>query len=154
MDDDELLNQLGIAEPCPMDWDRMPGDDRMRYCDSCGKHVYNLSAMTSAEAYALFRSQGADLCGRMCRSADGFLVTLDYPLAPAPVPAPTPWQFTIRSLMAVIAGVAALLGFTRLLVSSEDLRQPTANKGPMFMGRLRVLHPVPTNSNPPPCQPE
>ena len=42
MDADDLLGQFTIPTPCPMDWDRMPGDDRRRYCAACGKHVYNL----------------------------------------------------------------------------------------------------------------
>ena len=47
MVDDELLNQINIPTPCPMDWDGMSGNDRMRFCDFCGKHVYNFAAMTS-----------------------------------------------------------------------------------------------------------
>ncbi|MES2996324.1 MAG: hypothetical protein V4733_05885 [Verrucomicrobiota bacterium] len=43
---------LVIARPCAMDWAAMSGDERKRFCAGCGKHVFNLSAMTAAEATA------------------------------------------------------------------------------------------------------
>src|ERR1043165_184240 len=38
-----------ITRPCTADWDQMAGDDRKRFCGQCGRHVHNVSAMTSAE---------------------------------------------------------------------------------------------------------
>ncbi len=32
MDFDEPLGRVAIRTPCPMDWDRMIGDDRKRFC--------------------------------------------------------------------------------------------------------------------------
>ncbi|BCU76114.1 hypothetical protein [Luteolibacter sp. LG18] len=43
---------LVIAKPCSVDWNTMTGDERKRFCDQCGKHVFNLSAMTEGEAKA------------------------------------------------------------------------------------------------------
>jgi hypothetical protein len=112
MVDNELLNQITIPTPCPMDWNGMSGGDRMRFCDSCGRHVYNFAAMTSGEASALFHGQEGEVCGRLSRHSDGTLITADSPLAA--LTAPRRGQFHIRTIMAFIAGFAALLGLARL----------------------------------------
>src|SRR4051794_5465795 len=85
MNADELLHQVTIPTPCPADWGSMRGDDRKRFCDSCGKHVYNLSAMTAGEAISLIRERGGELCGQIYRRPDGTLVTADcQPESPPP----------------------------------------------------------------------
>ncbi len=40
---------LRISQPCSMDWNAMSGDDKRRFCEHCGCHVHNLSALTAAE---------------------------------------------------------------------------------------------------------
>jgi len=37
------LDHVRIAAPCPADWDRMLGNDRVRFCGQCSLNVYNLS---------------------------------------------------------------------------------------------------------------
>ena len=37
------LDVITVAEPCTESWEGMSGDDRVRYCQGCRKHVYNLS---------------------------------------------------------------------------------------------------------------
>ena len=81
MDDPEVFSRLTIARPCPMDWDRMPGDDRVRHCTACGKHVHDFVKMTSAEAGALLRDRDFDVCGRISPLRDGAPVTADHPVA-------------------------------------------------------------------------
>lgn len=44
-----VLRDIRIASPCSADWDRMCGDDRVRFCPECQLNVYNFSAMTPAE---------------------------------------------------------------------------------------------------------
>ncbi len=112
MDDNELLRQITIPAPCPMDWNLMRGDKRVRHCAACGLRVHNLAAMTSAEAAALVRSQGGELCGRVTRNEDGAIITADT--RPEPRVKREFWQFNIRSLMLVIAGLAAYFGFMRM----------------------------------------
>jgi hypothetical protein len=41
-----LLSQLRVASPCRESWEGMLGDDRVRHCGKCDKHVYNLSALS------------------------------------------------------------------------------------------------------------
>lgn len=118
MDSDNRLAPFTIPTPCPIDWDRMTGDDRVRYCKACGKDVYNLTVMTSDEVGALLATideGGGDLCGRVYRRPDGTLVDSECPPAR---PAARGWQFTLKSLMVLIAGVAAMLGFTRWIASA------------------------------------
>ena len=47
--------QLAFPEPCSADWSAMAGDERRRFCESCGKHVTNLSRMheTAAREFLL-----------------------------------------------------------------------------------------------------
>jgi len=46
MKDIDRLNRLRIASPCPTAWEQMAGDDRVRFCDPCNLHVYNIGQMT------------------------------------------------------------------------------------------------------------
>jgi hypothetical protein len=127
MVDNELLSQINIAKPCPMDWNGMSGNDRMRFCDSCGKHVYNFAAMTSGEASDLIRGQGGEVCGRLNRHSDGTVITADSPVEA--LTEPGRWQFHIRTIMAVIAGFAALLGLARLTGVFQDSETGAATAG-------------------------
>lgn len=71
------LHALRIAEPCPEDWDAMPGDDRARFCARCALSVSNLAELRRAEAEALLsrRSPEHRVCVRVTRDADQNVVT-------------------------------------------------------------------------------
>ena len=109
----EFLARFTIPTPCPMDWERMSGDDRRRRCEVCGKHVHNLTAMTSDEIVHVLSplsEGGGEVCGQAFRRPDGTLVVS------ASLPAAHPlkgWQFRIRSLMAMIAAIAPACGLSR-----------------------------------------
>jgi hypothetical protein len=57
----------------------MSGDDRMRHCGECKLDVYDLSAMSRAEAEAFIAKprKAGRLCVRFQRRADGRIVTND-----------------------------------------------------------------------------
>jgi hypothetical protein len=74
------LDDLRVASPCHASWDAMRGDDRVRFCALCAKHVYNLSAMTSAEALRLVETTEGRICGRFHRRRDGKVLTADCPV--------------------------------------------------------------------------
>jgi len=57
----------------------MKGDERARFCGQCRKHVFNFSAMTSAEVEALVQQKEGRLCGRYFQRADGRMLTADCP---------------------------------------------------------------------------
>ncbi len=64
-----------IANPCPVDWDKMIGNDQARYCSECNKQVYNLSKMTRDRAEAVVARFEGRLCARFERGDDGIIVT-------------------------------------------------------------------------------
>ena len=75
-----LLDQVRVASPCKADWNEMLGDERVRFCLSCEKNVYNLSSMTKDDAESLLRERlGNDLCVRFYQRADGTILTQDCP---------------------------------------------------------------------------
>lgn len=71
------INELAIASPCPVSWNTMHGDDRVRYCGQCEKHVYDLSEMTSAEIMLLIQEKEGQFCAQLYRRRDGTVITAD-----------------------------------------------------------------------------
>jgi len=74
------LERLRVAKPCPAAWNDMAGDDRVRFCGLCRRDVYNLSALTTAEALDLLRSRSEGICGLLYRRKDGTVITADCPV--------------------------------------------------------------------------
>lgn len=74
------LKNLKVAAPCPVEWNSMDGDDRVRFCGQCRLNVFNLSAMTEVEAVNLLESKQGRLCVRYFRRADGTVLTQDCPV--------------------------------------------------------------------------
>ena len=75
-----MLPQLKVASPCPADWNKMTGDDKVRFCSQCNLNVYNLSAMTEPEALKLIGEREDRLCVRFYQRADGTVLTQDCPV--------------------------------------------------------------------------
>lgn len=74
------LADIHIATPCPADWNRMGGNDRVRFCSQCMLHVYNLSGMTEREAETLINEREGHLCVRYYQRQDGTVLTSDCPV--------------------------------------------------------------------------
>jgi hypothetical protein len=76
-------SEIPILSPCSADWRTMKPQDRKRFCDSCKKHVHDLSAMTSAEARAVLASPPLEgLCVRYLHDAHGDIVFQADPIPP------------------------------------------------------------------------
>jgi TonB family protein len=73
------LDQIDVAAPCGERWDDMRGDERVRVCERCDQRVYDLSALSRAEAERLVAGAGGAVCVRFRRRADGTVVTRDCP---------------------------------------------------------------------------
>ena len=58
----------------------MTGDERVRFCAECSLNVYNVSAMSRAEASAFVASAEGRVCVKFYRRADGTLLTRDCPV--------------------------------------------------------------------------
>ena len=93
-----LLDQITIASPCSAPWEKMQGNDQVRFCKQCEKHVYNFSEMTRADAKALIIAKEGKLCGRYFRRKDGTTLTRDCPVGVK--------QVRVRAVRA-LCGVAA-----------------------------------------------
>ncbi len=104
------LDSVRVASPCHADWDAMRGDDRARFCPSCAKNVYNLSAMTAPEAQALLADKAGSLCVRFYQREDGTMLTQDCPVGVAALKERSPsfalWA-GVASLLAVVAALAS-----------------------------------------------
>jgi hypothetical protein len=67
-----------IASPCPEIWETMIGEGAVRACSRCDQEVFDLGAMTLAQADALIRSRtGERTCARLRRRADGTMMFRD-----------------------------------------------------------------------------
>lgn len=72
------LDVIQVNTPCTADWEKMAGDERVRFCEGCGKHVHNLAGMSRTEAERLVCERAGELCVRFARGEDGVVQTLDY----------------------------------------------------------------------------
>ena len=114
------LDRIQIAAPCRASWDGMPGDDRVRYCGQCEKHVYNLSGMARHDAQALVSQTEGRLCVRFYRRADDTILTQDCPVGMA----------ALRRPIYLVAGLAAAFLFASLsLVTAGAFVLPRLRDG-------------------------
>lgn len=67
--------KLKIGAPCPMAWESLRGDARVRFCERCRLNVYNLADMKEAEVGDLVARTEGRLCGRLHVREDGFATT-------------------------------------------------------------------------------
>jgi hypothetical protein len=152
-----MLDSLRVASPCSAVWHDMVGDDRVRFCGSCAKNVYNLSAMRRDEAEQLLRQHEGKVCVRFYRRADGTVMTSDCSVGAR--------RKRRRRIAAVaVAGAAtatALAGFGGLATMGKpcatsgrqvaEMGEPTADPAdhpPAIMGTAAV--PTPARERPAP----
>jgi hypothetical protein len=71
------LDVIHVSNPCPASWEKMQGDQRVRFCQECSLHVYNISELTKDAAEKLIRAHEGRLCVRYFTRADGTILTQD-----------------------------------------------------------------------------
>jgi hypothetical protein len=76
----DSFDSLRIASPCPVGWEKMKGNEQVRFCDQCQLNVYNLSGMTRKQAEAVVHQTEGRICARFYRRADGTILTRDCPV--------------------------------------------------------------------------
>ena len=139
------LDVIRIDEPCPASWERMAGDERVRFCEGCRKHVHNLSAMTRTEAERLVCDGAGNLCVRFARGEDGIVQTLEYR---TPGGRARGWRFwTILStcVAALVAGANGyLLAKGRPMTPVTPMTTLGRPVAPVMMGAPCPLPPTPT----------
>ena len=113
---------VNLPEPCPRRWAGFNGNDRVRFCDDCGKSVHNLSAMTAAQAEAFIASNPV-ACVAFNPDDRGNVATLEY--APRTRPSRRRWGWLGAGVVASLAGAVAqaVLG-----------ARPTPPAAPMMVG--------------------
>ncbi|MGC1636641.1 MAG: hypothetical protein WA744_14395, partial [Candidatus Acidiferrales bacterium] len=75
-----MKHEIRIASPCSADWNRMAGDERVRYCPECQLNVYNFSAMSELDIVRIVASRDGRLCARFYERADGTMLSSNCPV--------------------------------------------------------------------------
>lgn len=101
------LELIEINTPCSASWDQMRGSDRVRFCDQCKLHVYDISAMSRREATELISQREGRLCVQMYRRADGTVITDDCSAIRRAARRAT--KFAGRAASAVLCGVTCFM---------------------------------------------
>lgn len=109
---EKFLDLVVIASPCPVNWDSMVGDERVRHCSGCSKNVYNLSDMTSAEAEEFLEENGSSQCLRLFRRDDGKVMTDNCPRVLRAVR--NKCRLALRFVSGLAASIFAFLPFQRV----------------------------------------
>ena len=74
----KIAPPLVVPKPCHAEWSAMSGDERKRFCGECGKHVYNLSAMTASEAQKFADETQGRECVAYVRTEDGLMQSPNF----------------------------------------------------------------------------
>lgn len=106
------LSHVRIAAPCRADWERMRGNERVRFCGECSMNVYNLSNMSKKDAEALITSAEGRLCVRYYHRTDGTIITGNCPVGLQALKrrASGISKAVASSLLSFFAGMAVLAG--------------------------------------------
>lgn len=117
-----MLDQVKVASPCKADWNEMVGDERVRFCLSCEKNVYNLSSMPKEDAEALLRERmGNELCVRFYQRADGTILTQDCPEGAK--------KKRRKKLALAVAGAGAMAAAALTMFTKTQCRTNTGTMG-------------------------
>lgn len=106
------LSHVRVAAPCRADWERMRGNERVRFCDQCSMNVYNLSNMTKKDAEALILNTEGRLCVRYYHRSDGSILTDNCPVGLRALKRRVSGvsRALVSSVLSFFAGIAVLAG--------------------------------------------
>ena len=123
-----LLERVEVASPCGVEWDTMTGDDRVRFCPTCAKNVYNLSALPADQAEAFLRNREGAACIRLYRRADGTVLTADCPVGTRRKRNRRAKAAIAGGILAAAAGLAACAAADRRVVMGvAPMPQPSTD---------------------------
>jgi hypothetical protein len=131
------LELVEIASPCEVPWISMRGDERVRFCGTCKKNVYNVAGMSRDEAEALI-GESTQLCLRLMKRADGTVITSDC----APARAQALRKAARRGLyfaVAMAGAIGGLLGTAGWALSGEPLCESTTRSNGLFTRVAQAL---------------
>jgi hypothetical protein len=135
------LDHIRIAKPCPASWSEMEGDEKSRHCTHCNLRVYNLTAMTCAEAEQLIGTRDGRLCLRYYRRSDGRIMTSDCPVGK---------RRTLARRLAMSGGLLAFVINLAVAIQPSRIEQGdisiTYPQGPpsgdFAMGKIKAAEPI------------
>jgi hypothetical protein len=115
----------------------MVGDERVRFCNQCNLHVYNLSGMTRGEAETLVTNSEGRLCIRFYRRADGTILTRNCPVGLRAIK-----QRVARRLSAALTAVLSFFAGFGLVQSLKPARETPHVMGviarPVTQGEMAI----------------
>src|SRR5260370_34551316 len=120
-----------ITKPCPVSWESMPGDDRKRFCHQCHLHLYNLSALSRAEAADFVQRMEGRVCLRLFRRTDGTVMTQECPVG-------------LRAVVKRFALLGGLLLFFFFALSTFLIYRGPNSGGRFLAGSPRQVEPLKT----------
>jgi hypothetical protein len=137
-----LLDRIAVKTSCRASWDEMLGDDTVRFCCTCSKNVYDLTAMPAEEAeefLAQHVAAGGPLpCARIYRRPDGRVLTSECPTG-----AGRRHLRRFAKVFAAGAASAALLGggvdLATRPVLGPDVEEPEAEAFTWQSARARTM---------------
>lgn len=104
------LQKLRTAKPCDARWDQMAGDGRCRFCQQCGKNVYNVAGLSGREVKELVEGSEETPCMRIARRADGTVITRDCPVGVAAVVKRMSFAALGGAVLLVLSGYVWMMG--------------------------------------------
>lgn len=123
------LDHLRVASPCPVGWEQMNGDNRVRFCSLCQLNVYNFAELTQKEAEELLRTTEGRICGRLFRRADGTIITKDCPVG-------------LRAMRRKVAKVATAAFATLVSLCSAAAGQKQSDRGEACRQQVKITSKV------------
>ena len=157
----DVVDRLRVASPCPISWEQMTGNERVRFCHVCSLNVYNIAELTRKEATALVSGTEGRVCARLFRRSDGTVITRDCPVGLrairrrvarwtaavfAAITSICASAFSYPASCASSAGSAARTSRTLTVASSGELSgQITDPNGQPIAGAILTLTSVRTN---------
>ena len=64
------IDSVEVKGPCTEDWEKMHGNDLVRFCSHCAKDVKDLSALTRKEAMRMVRASNGGICIRYVKDPE------------------------------------------------------------------------------------
>lgn len=128
----DAFPKLQIAAPCEMEWDKMAGDDRQRFCDDCKLHVWNFAELTRGEALELLqlKEQGERVCARLFKRHDGSIITKDCPVGLAERAWKKARNGSLMMAASLLSVVTFVLGFLFFFPNAQSGTDEELTTGP------------------------
>ncbi len=144
------LNYVRVAAPCTADWNKMVGNEQVRFCDQCSLNVYNLSGMSQQKAETLIANAEGRLCVQFYRRADGAILTQNCPVGLRAIKrwATRAASLMLSSVLSFVAGLCAYGGLMKteaLILSAIEEPVQLVESSPKLM-EFKMEIPAPENA--------